>query len=132
MINSSKRQSQGGLRRFDTADFLHSDLFRISDFGFRISVRGLVLLGVCFCCSLSSGVDRSDSDSRTEVLFWSRPWWGDPAQYQEPGKPTIPALQWQEQRIAEFERAHSNIRVRREIDPGSDKLRLAFASANAP
>jgi multiple sugar transport system substrate-binding protein len=44
----------------------------------------------------------------------------------------IPALEWQAQRISEFERMHPNVRVRREIDPGADKLRLAFASRTAP
>ena len=93
----------------------------------------ILFIGIALCLAAAGcGKNYDATDSRIEITFWSRPWWGDPAQYQEPGKPTIPALQWQAQRIAEFERAHPNIRVRREIDPGSDKLRLAFASHTAP
>jgi len=87
---------------------------------------------VGFCLVAISCSRTTTDDSRTEILFWSRPWWGDPPQYQDPSQPGIPALEWQAQRIAEVERAHPHIKVRREIDPGADKLRLAFASHTAP
>lgn len=86
-------------------------------------VMGVFMTG----CSRNSA-----TDSRIEIVLWSRPWWGDPAQYQNPSNPSVPALQWQAERVAEFERAHPKFRVRCEIDPGADKLRLAFASHTSP
>jgi multiple sugar transport system substrate-binding protein len=75
---------------------------------------------------------RAGEDGEIRLTFWSRPWWGEPLQYQDPDGPHIPAIDWQKQRIAEYERDHPGVRIRREIDPGEDKMRLAFASRTAP
>ena len=72
-----------------------------------------------------------DTDA-VQLTFWSKPWWGDPMQYQDPDGDPVPAIEWQKARIAEFEKRFPGVRIRREIDPGGDKLRLAFASGTAP
>src|ERR1051325_7058879 len=96
-------------------------------------VRACIAFPVfCLFLFLCGCNEPKTSDSRLEITFWSRPWWGDPPQYQDPSKPSVPALEWQVQRIAEFEQRNPFIHVRREIDPGADKLRLAFASHTAP
>ena len=84
-------------------------------------------------CLLGAGCGREPvEEGIIHLTLWSRPWWGDPLQYQDPQGAQIPALEWQKRRVAEFERDHPQVRITREIDPGDDKLRLAFASRTAP
>lgn len=95
---------------------------------FRLELPGILLLLALFACGC--GEDRTEGE--IHLTFWSKPWWGDPMQYQDPNADQVPAIEWQKARIAEFERMYPNVRIRREIDPGGDKLRLAFASGTAP
>ena len=66
------------------------------------------------------------------ITYWTRSWWGDPAQYQ--GENPIPVPDWQKQQIAKFEAAHPGVKVDLQIDPGGrgDKIRLAFAGGVPP
>jgi len=95
---------------------------------YRLDLRGILLVLILF----AGGCSEDRAESEIELIFWSRPWWGDPMQYQDPDADPLPVIDWQRARIAEFERMHPNVRIRREIDPGGDKLRLAFASGTAP
>lgn len=66
------------------------------------------------------------------LTLWCKPWWGDPAEFQSRRGSTVTADVWRQERIAAFERAHPDIKVLTEIDPGPEKLQLAFASRTAP
>lgn len=66
------------------------------------------------------------------ITYWTRSWWGDPAQYQ--GDEKLPIAQWQRQQIERFEADHPNVRIDMQVDPGGrgDKVRMAFAGGVAP
>lgn len=71
-------------------------------------------------------------DEPIRITYWTRSWWGDPAQYQ--GENPIPVPEWQKQQIAKFEAAHPGVKVDLQVDPGGrgDKIRLAFAGGVPP
>ena len=85
---------------------------------------------------LSAGCDRAvRGESRPiTVVYWTRSWWGDPGQYQDPDKERIPVPAWQRQQIDRFEARHPDIHIDMQIDPGGrdDKIKIAFAGGCPP
>ena len=87
------------------------------------------------CMTLwETGCSRSGApgDRPIKIVYWTRGWWGDPAQYQD--ETPIPVPEWQKQQIARFEAAHPGVEVDLQVDPGGrgDKIRLAFAGGVPP
>ncbi|HEX7009176.1 MAG TPA: sugar ABC transporter substrate-binding protein [Phycisphaeraceae bacterium] len=78
------------------------------------------------------GASGEDADRPITIVYWTRSWWGDPAQYQ--GDEPLPVTQWQREQIRRFEAEHPGVRVDLQIDPGGsgDKIRLAFAGGVPP
>ncbi len=68
------------------------------------------------------------------ITYWTRAWWGDPAQYQDPDADPVPVAEWQRKQIDAFERKHPHIKVDLQTDPGGsgDKIRIAFAGRVPP
>lgn len=92
---------------------------------------------VMLLAALAGGCDRAadagrDGDKPIRIVYWTRAWWGDPAQYQ--GEDPISVPLWQRQQIERFEAMHPNVKVDMQIDPGGrgDKIRMAFAGGVAP
>lgn len=68
------------------------------------------------------------------IAYWTRSWWGDPAQYQDPGGEPVPVREWQRRQVERFEAEHPNVRIDLQTDPGGrgDKIRIAFAGGCPP
>jgi ABC-type glycerol-3-phosphate transport system substrate-binding protein len=99
-----------------------------------LAIRSLTAAMCLAGAAWMSGCDRAPGggDRPIEITYWTRSWWGDPAQYQ--GEEKIPVPQWQREQIERFEAMHPNVRIDMQIDPGGrgDKIRVAFAGGAPP
>ncbi len=92
---------------------------------------GALLLASCFLIACDDAAIASD-DRAITITYWTRSWWGDPAQYQ--GDEKVPVWEWQRRQIARFEAEHPGVKIDIQVDPGGrgDKIRMAFAGGVAP
>lgn len=95
-----------------------------------MNMAAVVVLGL-----LSAACEpEADRQETIRITYWTRSWWGDPAQYQDPNAKAIPVAQWQREQIDAFEAEHPHIKVELQTDPGGsgDKIRIAFAGRVPP
>jgi len=97
-----------------------------------LHIRIVFLLCLAALMVACDGRATRGDDRTITITYWTRSWWGDPAQYQ--GDDKVPVWQWQQEQVHRFEAMHPNVKINLQVDPGGrgDKIRMAFAGGVAP